>query len=80
MPIVDGVEVSLDWYQDSMRWMGEVLTGAAAHWCTDWDDLPIDETCMEYKCCGCFPNIKARLRVEFTWAARMRAVPGDLSG
>lgn len=38
--------------EDSMRWRGRVLTGKYAHWCFDWDDLPIDETCLEWPC-GC---------------------------
>jgi len=36
-----------------MEWWGEVLKGKYAHWCPDWDDLPIDETCGEFDCCIC---------------------------
>jgi hypothetical protein len=32
---------------------GEVLLGEYAHWCGDWDDLPIDETMGEFECCTC---------------------------
>lgn len=35
-----------------MRYRGHVLSGKYAHWCPDWDDLPIDETCSEWPC-GC---------------------------
>lgn len=37
---------------DSLHWRGRVLTGRHAHWCVEWDDLPIDETCPEWPC-GC---------------------------
>lgn len=40
------------WIDDSMKWRGVVLTGKYAHWCAEWDDLPIDETCPEWPC-GC---------------------------
>lgn len=37
--------------RDSMKWHGVVLTGKFAHWCNDWDFLPIDETCDEFTSC-----------------------------
>lgn len=40
------------WIDDCMKWRGEVLTGRYAHWCQNWDDLPIDETSPEWPC-GC---------------------------
>ena len=39
-----------DWVDDSMRWRGRVLEGKHAHWCPDYDYLPIDETCPEWPC------------------------------
>jgi hypothetical protein len=47
---------SADWIEDCLKWRGHVLTGKKAHWCFDWDDLPMDETCLEYKerTCHCF--------------------------
>lgn len=39
-----------DWELDCMHWRGKVLTGLYAHWCRDWDDLPIDESCPEWPC------------------------------
>lgn len=44
---------SIDWVQDCMLYHGKVLTGKKAHWCFDWDDMPIDETCMEIENCTC---------------------------
>ena len=38
---------------ECIRYYRKVLTGKAAHFCLDWDDLPIDETCPEYECCTC---------------------------
>jgi hypothetical protein len=43
-------EVSPDWVDDSLQWRGRVLLGRYAHWCPDWDDLPMDETCDEWPC------------------------------
>lgn len=47
---VDVKNTSPEWYQDCMHWRGRVLTGKYAHWCNDWDGLPIDETCEEWPC------------------------------
>lgn len=41
---------SPDWIADCLRWRGKVLTGKFAHWCFDWDGLPIDETTPEWPC------------------------------
>ena len=26
------------------------------HYCTEWDDMLIDETCPEFTCCTCFDD------------------------
>jgi hypothetical protein len=39
-----------EWEQDCLKWRGVVLTGEHKHWCSDWDFLPIDETCVEWPC------------------------------
>ena len=44
---------SQDWIDDCMKFWGKVLTGEKAHWCYEWDGLPIDETCKEFECCIC---------------------------
>lgn len=49
-----------DWEADCMEWRGRILDGNDAHWCPDWDDLPIDSTCEEYPC-YCF-DAPSRLR------------------
>lgn len=46
-------KLSQDWIDDCMRWYGKVLTGKKAHWCPDWDDLPIDADSSEFECCTC---------------------------
>ncbi len=38
------------WKAESFRWRGRILEGEAAHWCADWDYLPIDEICPEWPC------------------------------
>ena len=45
-------EQSQEFMEDSLRWRGRVLNGVYAHWCLEWDELPIDETCSEWPC-GC---------------------------
>jgi hypothetical protein len=51
--MTDLPEASQQWIEDCMRWRGKVLTGKFAHWCDDWDGLPIDETSLEWPC-ACF--------------------------
>lgn len=48
--------MSDEWIEDCKKWYGRVLTGRFAHWCYDWDGLPIDETCKEFEVCCCFPK------------------------
>jgi hypothetical protein len=48
------VDTSEDWIEDSIKYHGKILRGTYAHWCTEWDDLPIDETCVEFKSCTCY--------------------------
>lgn len=43
-----------DWGEDCLRYRGAVLTGQLAHWCHDWDGLPVDETTEEIKTCTCW--------------------------
>jgi hypothetical protein len=46
------------WQQDCIREWGRVLDGEFAHWCYDWDGLPIDETCgNEFAFCSCFGDL-----------------------
>ncbi len=45
-------EGSPQWQADCLKWRGKVLTGKHGHWCPEWDDLPIDETSLEWPC-GC---------------------------
>jgi hypothetical protein len=43
-----------EWAKDCERWRGPLLTGKYAHWCYEWDGLPVDETTMEFDCCSCW--------------------------
>lgn len=47
---------SKEWIEDCIKYHGKVLKGNKAHWCSDWDGLPIDESCIEFKHCNCFNN------------------------
>ena len=42
--------------KECIRWYGEKLTGNYAHYCPDWDYLPIDDTCVEFQSCTCYGN------------------------
>jgi hypothetical protein len=46
------IDVSADWVEDCLQWRGRVLEGRYGHWCMEWDELPVDETCHEWPC-GC---------------------------
>lgn len=43
-----------------MHWRTRVLTGKYSHWCYEWDELPVDETCMEWPC-GCKESLEESL-------------------
>ena len=39
--------------KECIRWHGRNLTGKYVHYCSDWDYLPIDDTCVEFQSCTC---------------------------
>lgn len=43
-----------EWLECCLRERGRPLTGKFRHFCDDWDDLPIDETCAEFSGCACY--------------------------
>lgn len=47
-----------EWEDDCLKWRGKVLIGWGCHWCSEWDDLPIDETCDEWPCCSYADSIE----------------------
>lgn len=53
MHLQDLDRTARDWDNDCLLFWGKVLTGGDAHWCHDWDGLPIDNTCKEYEFCHC---------------------------
>lgn len=42
-----------EFQKECIRWHGKNLTGNYAHYCPDWDYLPIDDTCVEFQSCTC---------------------------
>lgn len=48
---------------DCLHWRGRVLTGAHAHWCDDYDGLPVDETTPEWPC-SCYKELPMRFVIE----------------
>lgn len=45
-----------DWKEQCLHWHGIILTGDYCHYCVDWNGLPIDENCMEWNGCVCYPE------------------------
>jgi hypothetical protein len=56
-----------DWEDDCLRWRGKVLTGTYAHYCYDWDFLPVDETTPEFSCCCCFSRDAEEVKRSNAW-------------
>lgn len=50
LPPVAPVRSWAEWEHDCLHWRGLVLEGQYAHWCPQWNDLPMDETCPEWPC------------------------------
>ena len=49
-----GKERARLWEKECMHYIGRILTGKQAHYCYNWDGLPVDETTGEYAVCECF--------------------------
>jgi hypothetical protein len=49
-----------EWALVCARYHARVLMGDYAHFCADWDELPVDETCEEFECCTCYGEGKPR--------------------
>jgi hypothetical protein len=62
--------MSTAWAEDCLKYYGKVLTGKYRHWCYEWDELPIDDTCEEFECCICFITFYSK----FKW--RLREILG----
>ena len=54
-----------EWFTVCARYHGRVLEGQFCHFCNDWDDLPIDETCPEFDGCTCFGSYKDMAKDDF---------------
>lgn len=67
---------SKDWIEDCLRYHGRVLNGGKAHWCPDWDYLPIDDSCRELKACTC-PGINGPQCEDEANAKRKSAAPAS---
>lgn len=52
---------STEWEADCLKWRGHVLTGRYAHWCGEYDDLPVDETCENEWPCACRDDLDKEL-------------------
>lgn len=50
---INGVPWNAPWNVVCMRYRGRVLRGRLAHYCDDWDGLPIEEGDEEMQSCTC---------------------------
>lgn len=50
MTAVARVTYSAEWIEACRDYRGRLLTGRFAHFCPQWDGLPVDETCREWPC------------------------------
>lgn len=73
-----------DWWVDCYKWRGKLLIGRYGHWCLEWDDLPVDETCEEIAWCQCFEgDLQFEAIREKAWEEaeeRMNATGTDCMG
>ena len=42
------------WIEDCEKSVGRPLLGSMAHYCYEWDGMPVDETTREFECCLCW--------------------------
>lgn len=40
--------------EESIKYYGKPLEGKYKHFCCEFDFLPIDESCFEFKYCSCY--------------------------
>lgn len=50
---INGIPWDASWEIVCMRYRGRVLRGKLAHYCDDWDGLPIEVGDEEMSCCTC---------------------------
>lgn len=48
------------WQREGKRGGTTPLTGIYAHWCYEWDEMPVDETTPEFECCSCYEGWRFR--------------------
>lgn len=63
---IDPRPSSPEWVSDCIHWYGAVLTGYGAHWCPEWDYMPIDVTCGEIVACSCHGSDPVIVQVQNT--------------
>ncbi len=39
---------------DKLQKIFDNLKGKYKHYCLEWDGMPLDETSVDFHCCGCF--------------------------
>lgn len=72
------MEASGKWREDMLKWRGRKWAGPDAHWCGDWDDLPVDAFTPEYETCTCQKTWVGRICNWFYmlwWNSRMPQAP-----
>jgi len=54
----------MTWEEECKKWHGRELTGLRRHYCSEWDGLPVDETCDEFSVCICDLESVVKMRTE----------------
>jgi hypothetical protein len=72
------ISVPKDWVEDCRVYRGVTLNGLFAHWCSDYDGLPVDETCWGEWPCACAEDLlKELLRAAANGGENADTVPLD---
>ena len=45
--------IMTEFEEDCLKTYGVILNGKCAHYCPEWDFMPIDETVPEFEACNC---------------------------
>lgn len=47
-------EFETDIQKEFKKTHGSYSTAPYLHWCYEWDEMPLDSSCIEFFCCGCY--------------------------
>lgn len=68
-----------EWEKETKRYYGRVIGGPDAHWCHEYDGLPINAFSVEYQNCLCGKSLIGKIVgwfMNFYWSWKMRKYCG----